>query len=119
MSRPAALVVAPHADDESIGCGGTLVALAERGFDVEVLLVTRPEPVGRRREEHAAALRTLGARSGPGLELPQQRIVADEAAVAGVLAVLRRLRPALVLAPHRLELDRDHRETHRIVTAAL
>lgn len=119
MSTTTALVVAPHADDESIGCGGTVRALVERGVRVEVLLVTRPDPLDRRPLEHEQALQTLGAHAGPRLDYPQQRFVADGEAVRRVVEALLRLRPALVLAPHRLELDRDHREVHRLVHAAL
>lgn len=119
MSPMTALVVAPHADDEAIGCGGTLLALAAQHVRVEVLLVTRPEPLDRRSREHEAALRTLGAHAGPCLDYPQQRFTADGDAVRRVVDALLRLRPTLVLAPHRLELDRDHREAHRLVHAAL
>jgi LmbE family N-acetylglucosaminyl deacetylase len=43
------LVVIAHPDDEVLGCGGTIVKLAEAGHDVRVLLATRRcDPHGRR-----------------------------------------------------------------------
>ena len=35
-----ALFVAPHADDETLGCGGTILKLADQGFEIYWLLVT-------------------------------------------------------------------------------
>ena len=34
------LIVAPHADDETLGCGGTVLRLVEEGYQVHWLLVT-------------------------------------------------------------------------------
>jgi LmbE family N-acetylglucosaminyl deacetylase len=34
------LVVAPHADDETLGCGGTLLKLKAEGCELHWLLVT-------------------------------------------------------------------------------
>lgn len=38
------LVVAPHPDDEVLGCGGTIARLAAEGCDVQVAIVTRGMP---------------------------------------------------------------------------
>ncbi len=37
------LVLAPHPDDESLGCGGTIKLLTQAGMQVDVLLMTRGE----------------------------------------------------------------------------
>lgn len=39
-----ALVVAPHPDDEILGCGGTMARLAEMGKEVHVAIATRGRP---------------------------------------------------------------------------
>ncbi len=67
------IVVAPHPDDEVLGCGGTLAMLARRGRDVRVVGVTdgeacypghatlAPSQLARiRREERAVGLSRLG-----------------------------------------------------------
>ncbi|PPJ76529.1 PIG-L domain-containing protein, partial [Staphylococcus haemolyticus] len=36
-----ALVIAPHPDDEVLGCGGTIARLVSMGCHVEILVVTR------------------------------------------------------------------------------
>ncbi|MCH2105723.1 MAG: PIG-L family deacetylase, partial [Planctomycetes bacterium] len=40
LPRGRVLVIAPHADDEVLGCGGTLTRHIERGDEVEVLVLT-------------------------------------------------------------------------------
>src|SRR3954467_4681373 len=42
-SRKPVLVLAPHPDDETFGCGGTIRMLTESGVDVDVAFMTRGE----------------------------------------------------------------------------
>jgi LmbE family N-acetylglucosaminyl deacetylase len=59
------LVVSPHPDDESIGCGGTLAQLSARGSRIDVVFMTagaQPDDAeleARRKEEARAAARVL------------------------------------------------------------
>ena len=39
------LVIAPHPDDEVLGCGGTIARLARRGEKVTVAIVTKGTPL--------------------------------------------------------------------------
>src|SRR3546814_3911701 len=48
-----ALVIAPHPDDEVLGCGGTIARLTSGGAQVHVAIVTR------RSEEHTSELQSL------------------------------------------------------------
>ena len=64
------LVVAPHPDDEVLGCGGVMAAHAARGDDVHVAVVTRgvpelysPELVAQAREELRQAHAVLRVKS--------------------------------------------------------
>lgn len=74
------LVVAAHADDETLGCGGTIALARRRGVPVDVLIVTdgaashgEPSPAiaAERRREARAALDRLGDGIGLAyLEVP-------------------------------------------------
>lgn len=68
-----ALVIAPHADDETLGCGGLIAAKRRRGQDVRVVFVTdssgshpghplwsEATMAARRRDEALAACAELG-----------------------------------------------------------
>jgi len=113
------LVVAPHADDETLGCGGLIAAQARAGRAVTVVFLT--DSAGshpghpalsaaslalRRRGEAEAALAVLGLAAGPRhfLDLPDGTLdrlaPADRAAARERLTrLIRELRPAEILAP--------------------
>lgn len=40
MTNNTILIVAPHADDETLGCGGTILRFVEQGYQVHWLLIT-------------------------------------------------------------------------------
>lgn len=72
-----ALVLAPHPDDEVLGCGGTMARLAEFGAEVHVGIVTRadgasfpPDTVAIGRREAAAAHDILQVRRTQYLDQP-------------------------------------------------
>lgn len=115
------LVVAPHPDDETIGCGGTIARLTAAGTQADVVVCTDgeatigspaspAETARRRRDEAVAACALLGARPPTFLGLPDGHLPAHAHAVADALDDrLRALRPQAVLVPWALERHADHR----------
>ncbi|HKI02415.1 MAG TPA: PIG-L family deacetylase [Thermoanaerobaculia bacterium] len=116
-----ALVLAPHYDDEVLGCGGLVAQLTASGAAVRVLFLTDGGGGGetvadrevyrqRRREEAARVCELLGFAGCDHLGLPDGRLEhhLDEA-VQGIRRALLTQRPELVLAPSPLEISRDHR----------
>ncbi len=116
-----ALVLAPHYDDEVLGCGGLLAQLAAAGAAVRVLFLTDGsgggeeiadrEAYGRRRREEAVQVcQLLGLAGCDHLGLPDGALDRrlDEAA-RGIRRALLSQRPELLLAPSPLEASRDHR----------
>jgi LmbE family N-acetylglucosaminyl deacetylase len=116
-----ALVLAPHYDDEVLGCGGLLVQLAAAGAAVRVLFLTDggggseevadPEAYRRRRRaEGARVCEILGLAGCDHLGLPDGALDRHlDAAVQGIRRALLSQRPELLLAPSPLEISRDHR----------
>src|SRR5215813_11785029 len=75
------LVVAPHPDDEVLGCGGVMARHAAAGDEVHVIVVTRghadlfpPESVDRVRAELREAHAILGVTSVTNLDFPAPRL---------------------------------------------
>jgi LmbE family N-acetylglucosaminyl deacetylase len=133
------LVVAPHPDDESLGCGGAIALLRQHGLPVTVLMVsdgTGSHPHSRRyppaalcalREQEARdALALLGVppEAVSFLGLPDRYVPFPDdngfpAALAAVRDLLANLRPATVLLPWRRDPHCDHRASWQLVTEAL
>jgi LmbE family N-acetylglucosaminyl deacetylase/glycosyltransferase involved in cell wall biosynthesis/GT2 family glycosyltransferase len=111
------LVLAPHADDEVFGCGGTLHRLVQGGAAVSVIVATDGErggesqsgELGAARElESAAAARVLGYSAPSFWRLPDYGMRYGEALVARVIGALRDIDADLVFAPAPTELHPDH-----------
>ncbi|HVR98029.1 MAG TPA: PIG-L family deacetylase, partial [Thermoanaerobaculia bacterium] len=121
MQAESALVVAPHYDDEVLGCGGLVAQLAAAGAAVRVLFLTdggggveeiadREAYRQRRREEAGRATAALGVVGCDHLGLPDGALDRHlDAAAEGIRRALLTQRPDLVLVPSPLEVTRDHR----------
>ena len=129
-----ALVIAPHPDDESLGCGGTIALLRQHGFQVHVLFVSdgtmsHPNspsyPAERLRQVREAealdALRLLDVpvenvffmrQKDTQVATTDSPTFAD--AVAFVHTLLTDVKPATVLVPWRRDPHRDHRASWQI-----
>lgn len=121
------LVVAPHADDELLGCGGTLLRWRAEGREIDWLLVTSMSVAqgwpAERVEARAAEIRkvaaTMGFRRTFELGLPAARL--DEQPLADVVRrvgeVMRESEPAVVLLPSPADAHSDHRVVFHAASA--
>ncbi|HVR28677.1 MAG TPA: PIG-L family deacetylase [Thermoanaerobaculia bacterium] len=117
------VVLAPHYDDEVLGCGGLLAQLGRSGTKIHVVFLSEGsggiEEVGdrrayaaRRRAESEEAARALGVASSEHLGLRDGSLASSRAALrAGIERALLERRPDLVLVPSPLETTNDHRVT--------
>ena len=128
------LVIAPHPDDETLGCGGLIAACVERGHRVHTIFVTdggashpnsrlwsRPRLAACREAEAAEALRRLGAGNEPrtflrleDAAMPAPGTSAHSQAVAAIAAILRTLAPRLIVLPWRRDPHCDHRASWQL-----
>ena len=111
------LVLAPHPDDEVLGCGGTIARLAQAGCDVQVAIVTRADPpmfpadlVGIGRREAAAAHGLLGVSQSHYLDLPAAAL--DRVAQAEINRVIgqiiEQVAPEVLFIPFLGDVHSDH-----------
>ncbi|MBK7876344.1 MAG: PIG-L family deacetylase [Planctomycetes bacterium] len=123
------LVVAPHPDDEVLGCGGLAALLARSGAEVRVLVLTDgargaepaaqgPDLVARREAEARAGGAALGVKEHVFLSLPDGALGAQHDLVLRLRAEFARSEPELVLAPSPLETHADHRAASRAACSA-
>jgi LmbE family N-acetylglucosaminyl deacetylase len=116
------LVVAPHPDDEIIGCGGAIALHADRGDALHVALVTRGEGGGdadARWQESRRSAGLLGPTVVSCLESVDGEVAADTDLAARIGAVVEQVAPRVVYAPSPFEMHPDHVATLSATAAAL
>jgi LmbE family N-acetylglucosaminyl deacetylase len=103
------LCIGAHPDDVEIGCGGTLLELAQRG-DVTLSTVVLTASPERRLEAEAAAPRFFPGADVTVLDLPESRLPEAWGAVKDALEDLsRRHQPDLLFVPRVDDAHQDHR----------
>jgi N-acetylglucosamine malate deacetylase 1 len=113
MSTVDFLAIAAHPDDVEITCAGLLIRMADLGYRTGVLDLTRGELGTRgsaeiRSHEAAAAAEIMGLTWRENADLPDSRLMLNDASRAAVAACIRRLRPALVILPSDGQRHPDH-----------
>jgi len=116
------LVIAPHADDESLAMGGMIARLVKEGHEVTVAVMTghgdkahpifASESFDTVREEFKKAMDVLGVTSILFRELPAV-VMVDEPIhlINGVTKeVIETVKPERLYVPFAFDLHRDHRE---------
>lgn len=114
------LVLVPHADDESLGCGGAIALHHRQGDRVKVVFVTdggAGDPLGYyagldyrelRREEARRAASILGIDEVIFWDYPDGRLLEAGDLTERLWALLEADRPDIVYRPSTLELHADH-----------
>ena len=132
------VVFAPHPDDETLGCGGTIVKKLSNGYGVSIVFMTDgrhsltdlgiysgPTPFEikeRRREEALRAMKILGVQEKDLFFLDfedkslekHQKLVQER-----IVEILKDVSPTEVFFPQEKEYNIDHRVANMIVRRAL
>jgi LmbE family N-acetylglucosaminyl deacetylase len=113
------LVVAPHPDDETLGCGGTLLRHAAAGDELHWVIATSmhaaagfaPERIAARSDEIANVARAYGMKGVHALGWPTTAVDAIPAAerVSAAARILAELRPQRLYLPFAGDAHSDHR----------
>lgn len=111
------LVLAPHPDDEVIGCGGVVAQHLQSGRAVTVVIATDGGGAGDSAGREAESLRGL-AKLGAPVDVRflrfADRSLGDDAA-SPLREILASVKPDLVLVPSPIEIHPDHFALSRIV----
>jgi bacillithiol biosynthesis deacetylase BshB1 len=110
------LAIAAHRDDVEQTCGGTLLAMHARGWRTGILDLTQGESGTRgtaadREAEANAAARILNVSHREALDLPDGNVQNTLENRLKLAAVLRRLRPRVVIMPYWQGRHPDHYTT--------
>ena len=112
------LIIAPHMDDEVLGCGGTIVRHLSRGDSVTVCIVANRayehkyihELIEREKQATRKAQSILGYQELIFLDCNDEQLDHRQIdLIVPIEKVLQAEKPQVVYLPHRGDLNQDHR----------
>ena len=121
------LVIAPHMDDEVLGCGGTIIRHVDSGSHVTVCVVANrvynhkyePNLIEQEKDSCKKAKEILSYEDLIFLDLPDEQLDRSQINIIIPLEeVVVKCKPDIVYVPHRGDLNQDHRavfEATRVV----
>ena len=121
------LVVAPHPDDEVLGCGGVIARHAARGDAVHVVIATRGIPevfpvkeVEETRSELRRAHDLLGVTNTTFLDFPAPAMdtIPGYKLADAISKVVESLKPSIMYMPYVGDLHSDHQAVARATLVA-
>lgn len=122
------LVIAPHPDDEVLGCGGTIAKHVADGNEVYVAIVTKgtspmfsEDYIETGRTECREADRRLGVKRTIFLDFPAARMeeTPRHKLNEAFINLIQNIQPNIVYLPHRGDMQLDHKMTVDATMVAL
>jgi len=122
------LVIAPHPDDDIIGCGGSMAMHVQRGNAVSIVYMSSGEAGSLkyskdtlrhiREDEARNAASALGIRDLTFLRIPDGYISFTPENLVSLVNIIRKKMPDIIYVPHTEDLVSDHQTTCRLVCEA-
>ncbi len=115
------LIVAVHPDDETLGCGGTILKHADKGDDIYWLIITAPtidhpgkyplELIEKEERQNRAVAEKFGFKKVFNLNLPTQLLgeLSFMELVGTIDKVIKEIEPEIIYLNNRSDLHSDHR----------
>ncbi|KAM3115116.1 PIG-L deacetylase family protein [Phormidesmis sp. 146-33] len=139
LSQKSALIVSPHQDDETLGCGGLIALKREQGTPVQIVFVTdgaashlwhpnfkSGEIAPIRKQEALEALSILGVEADQIHFLDHRdgklRYTTDsdrQRATDQLTQIIHDFQPGEIYVTHRHDRSADHEVTHTLVKKAI
>jgi N-acetylglucosamine malate deacetylase 1 len=139
LTQKSALIVAPHQDDETLGCGGLIALKREQGIPVQVVFVTdgaashawhpkfrSGEIAPIRKQEALEALAILGVEAAQVHFLDQRdgklKYTTEDdrqQATHQLTEIIRSFKPGEVYVTHRHDRSADHEVTYTLTKRAI
>jgi len=112
-------IIAPHPDDETLGCGGTILKHSANGDSIHWLIITdmtekqgfNSQVIKQRQEEIDSVAQMYRFKSVHNLNLPTMQL--DEISLADIINTISKIfleiKPQTVYLPNRSDVHSDHR----------
>lgn len=122
------LVVAPHPDDETLGCGGTILRYKDEGYQVHWMIVTgigredgySKQQIKLRDQEIQKVTMLYGFKSVHELKYPAASldVIPKVDVISSISNVVRKVKPEQVLTVYRNDAHSDHEVVFDAVMSA-
>lgn len=123
------LIIAPHQDDEVLGCGGYIKKNVDNGGSAVVLFITsgwsgvknkklKKDRVKIREVEARKAGKILGIEKFVFLRKNDRSIYADKSLLIDIVKMIQTIRPDVILSPHEDDSDLEHKLINKLVKEA-
>lgn len=119
------LVIATHPDDETLGCGGTLLKHKNNGDDICWLIITsidvkngwEKDKVESRRKEIDNISKTYGFCATHSLDFPTTRLdtIPMKDLVSEISMIIEEVEPCLIYIPNRSDIHTDHQVAFKAI----
>jgi len=122
------LAISAHPDDETLGCGGTLLKHRKRGDDVFWMIATQAhepqwsvEEVGRKAREVDSVARAFSVQELFRLGLPPGRVdtIPLTEIIEKMRGIIRATRPEIVYVVHGGDVHTDHQRVFAATASAI
>jgi LmbE family N-acetylglucosaminyl deacetylase len=119
------LVIAPHADDEIIGCGASIAKHVLKGDEVNIIIATNAsigapelfsqEYIEKIREEALMAHKYLGVKNTFFLDFPAPALNAfpEYKISISFSEIIKNIQPTILYIPHPGDIHQDHKAIYR------
>lgn len=118
MGEQKVLVIAPHIDDDILGCGGSMIKHVQAGNTVYTLYVSSGENSSIREKEAQDASEFCGIQDCFFLREKSRPIRYSQELLEKIVSVLSEVLPDYLYVPHNNETDTDHKTTCEILSEA-
>ncbi len=124
------LILAPHMDDEVIGCAGTIAKCVDQNKEVFVVFMTdgtrgntaikKDEELAKIRQKEADTVKgILGIKESFYLNLEDRGDWQYEEVIKALAAILEEVKPDAIFVPPSNDLHEDHRKANRIIKSII
>ena len=110
--RQNVLAIGAHPDDIEFGCGGTLMKMAKKGYNVYTLVMTRGEMGGKanvRRREQEKAAKFIGVKKVFWGNFKDTHIPSNKRVVSLVEDIIKKTKSQTVFINYYKDTHQDHR----------
>jgi len=122
------LIIAPHPDDEVLGCGGTIANYSKMGASVHLCIITKAytpdwseEYIKNRKYEINEVNKILGIAMTHNLNFPAAKLdtIQKKEIVNKLSRVINKVKPEIVFIPHLGDIHQDHQVVSQASLIAL